>query len=144
MKTIKNLCKRAAALVLAAVIFSASVIPTGAAIALDYQGYYYCSVDASFHIFFPTGTTSNFRGPFSSLSSTVPGGTFAATDAVPNSMKIDLDYSTDNLEVRYMSYARLIGDSYVHQNGDFLLVGTVLSESEIRIKGMSSFYWYYK
>lgn len=144
MKLLKNLCKRTTALTLAAVIFSASAVPAGAAISSAYQGYYYCTVDASFHIFFPTDKTSSFRGPFSGLNPSFPGGTFAATNADPDSMNINTKIDGDNMTVRYLSYARLIGDSYVHQDGDFQLAGKAANTSTIYIQGLSSRYTYLK
>lgn len=144
MKTIKNLCKRAAALVLAAVIFSALTIPAGAEIS-DYQlGYYYCDTDSTFLLFIPTKTTSTFRGKY--FSPERGGGTYAGSNANPSMMYVSGMESTNDLHIEYNQYAKLFGDTFVAQSGTLILYGTI-DVSKIRIattSGGEPYNYYYK
>lgn len=126
MKIIKNLCKRATALVLAGVIFSVSAISAGADIAAVYQGYYWCTSDSSYHIFIPTSTTSNFRGEY--FSPYISYGIYAATSSFADKMYVAQIGKATNLTIEYGSYAKLFGDSFVHQTGTFILHGTFYSD----------------
>lgn len=140
MKTIKNLCKRATALILVAMIFAASAIPAGADLAAAFQGYYYCTTDASYHIFIPTGTTSNFRGEY--YSAYIDHGIYAATSPFADKMYVSQIGKTDNLTIEYSSYAKLFGDSFIHQTGTLTLNGTFFSDG-IRIYCRNHVFAYY-
>ena len=140
MKTIKNLCKRATVLILAVMIFTASAIPAGADIAAAFQGYYYCTTDASYHIFIPTNTTSNFRGEY--YSAYIDYGIYAATSPNVDEMYVSQIGKADNLTIEYNSYAKLFGDSFIHQTGKLILKGTIYSDG-IRIYCRNHVFAYY-
>ena len=143
MKIFKNLCKRAAALVLAAVIFSTSAIPAGAEISDYWLGYYYCDTDPSYLLFIPTKTTSTFRGEY--FWHEHGGGTYAGSNANPSMMYVSGLESRDNLHIEYRQYAKLFGDSFISQSGTLVLYGTISVERiEIARSSVGNYAYYYK